>query len=49
MILLYLDPGTGTVIIQIIIAGLASLVVYFKQLRIFLFDFIRRIFKKKRD
>ena len=49
MILLYLDPGTGTVIIQIIVAGLASLIVYFKQLRIVMTNIYRRIFKKNRD
>ncbi len=49
MILLYLDPGTGTVIIQIIIASLATLVLYFKHLRIFLFNIFKKIFKKKRD
>jgi hypothetical protein len=41
--LLYIDPGTGMIIIQLIVAGFASLLVFFKKIR----ESIKDIFKKK--
>ena len=38
----YLEPGTASIIIQFIIAGLGAIIVYFKNLR----DKIKKIFKK---
>jgi hypothetical protein len=49
MILLYLDPGAGTVIVQIVVASIASVVVYYKQLRTVISNIFRGRFKKKRD
>ena len=43
MILNYIDPGTGMVLIQLIVAGFASVIAFSKKLR----DKVRNIFKKK--
>ncbi len=43
MPLLYIDPGTGMIIIQLIVAGLASVLVFFKKIR----DKVKKIFKRK--
>ena len=40
---LYIDPGTGMVLIQLIVAGFASVLVFFKNFR----DKIKNFFKKK--
>ncbi len=49
MIILYIDPGSANVIIQLIIAGVASTVAYSKQLRTVIFGFLKGIFKKKAE
>jgi hypothetical protein len=49
MILVYIDLGTGNVIIQLVVAGIASTVAYSKQLRTFLVGYLQDKFKKKRD
>ena len=49
MILLYIDPGSANVIVQLIIAGVASTLAYSKQLRTVIFGFMKGIFKKKSD
>jgi len=43
MYLLYIDPGTGMIIIQMIIAGFAGLMVFFKNFR----EKIKNLFRKK--
>tara|TARA_B100001057_G_C22825862_1_gene941392 strand:+ start:676 stop:825 length:150 start_codon:yes stop_codon:yes gene_type:complete len=40
---LYIDPGTGMVIIQLLVAGFASLLVFFKNVR----EKIKKLFNKK--
>ena len=40
---LYIDPGTGMIIIQLIVAGITSVLVFFKNFR----DKIKKIFRKK--
>ena len=40
---LYIDPGTGMIIIQLVVAGFASLLVFFKNVR----EKIKNLFKKK--
>tara|TARA_B100001059_G_C17302964_1_gene318273 strand:+ start:191 stop:319 length:129 start_codon:yes stop_codon:yes gene_type:complete len=39
----YIDPGTGMILIQLIVAGLASVLVFFKNIRKKIID----LFKKK--
>jgi hypothetical protein len=43
MTLLYIDPGTGMIIVQLIIAVFASLVAFSKKIR----DKIKSFFKRK--
>ena len=42
MFLLYIDPGTGMILIQLIIAGFASVLVFFKNFRKKIKDLFRR-------
>jgi hypothetical protein len=41
----YLDPGSGSFIFQIMIAGLAVLIFYFSKIR----QFVLWLFQKKKD
>lgn len=43
----YLDPGTGSMILQAIVAGLVSVAVGFSALRIKIKTFFRSVFKGK--
>ena len=40
--LLYIDPGTGMILIQLIVAGLAGIMVFFKKIK----SKIKEFFKK---
>ena len=40
--LLYIDPGTGMILIQLIVAGLAGVMVFFKKIK----SKIKKVFKK---
>lgn len=43
IIFLYIDPGTGMILIQLIVAAAASVLVFFKKIR----NKITSFFKKK--
>ena len=43
MILLYIDPGTGMIIIQLIVAGIAAVITFSKKVK----DKIKNFFKRK--
>lgn len=43
MQLLYIDPGSSSMLIQIIAAAVASIMIFFRQIRLF----IKNIFTKK--
>ena len=43
MQILYIDPGTGMILIQLIVAGFASAIVFFKNFR----QKIKDLFRKK--
>jgi len=43
MYILYIDPGTGMILIQLIVAGFASALVFLKNFR----QKIKDLFKKK--
>lgn len=51
MILLYLDPGAGSLLIQVLIAGAISLMMFFKNIKLVISNFFNKIFKwnKKND
>ena len=44
--LLYIDPGSGSIFIQMIIAGLASTLVFWSRIKNSFIIFIKRLFKK---
>ena len=44
----YLDPATGSIIVQYIVAGLASCMVFMKNLRVKFKYFFNKIIKSKR-
>ena len=41
-ILLYLDPGSGSILAQIIIGGLLSLIMFFKNFKSIVMNFFRK-------
>ena len=43
----YLDPGTGSFLLQAIIAAGITIGIYFKNLKTFLISFFNKIKKKK--
>jgi len=43
MILFYIDPGTGMIIIQLIVAAFASVLIFFKSIK----QKIKNFFKRK--
>jgi hypothetical protein len=49
MILLYIDPGTGSFLIQVLIAGAVSVLMFFKNLKLVLINFLNKIFKSKKN
>jgi hypothetical protein len=50
MLTLYIDPGSGSLVIQILIAGAISVLMLFKNVKIFLNNFFNKLFKRdKKD
>jgi len=47
-ILLYLDPGTGSLIVQALIAGFLALAFYFKMAKNAVTDWLLGLFGKKK-
>ena len=48
----YIDPGTGSLLIQALIAGAISTLMFFKNIKMFVYHFFQNIaskFKKKND
>tara|TARA_B100000767_G_scaffold34918_1_gene29705 strand:- start:1296 stop:1496 length:201 start_codon:yes stop_codon:yes gene_type:complete len=44
----YLDPGTGSIILQALIASIAAIGVFFSQLKMKFLEFKIKLFKKKK-
>ena len=44
----YLDPGTGSIILQALIASFATIAVFFSQLKIKFLEFKKKHFKNKK-
>jgi len=49
MILLYLDPVTGSLLIQGIIAAVSGILLFFKQIKQIVKNFYNRFFAKKQE
>ncbi len=46
-ILLYLDPGTGSLLIQFLIAAVLWIILFFKQMKLRIKYLFYRLFRKK--
>lgn len=49
MNLLYIDPGSGSYLIQAIIAGALGVLFFFKNIALYVRHFFSRIFGKKQE
>jgi len=45
----YIDPGTGSYIVQALIAGMLGILYFFKNIRLYLLSFFSRLFGKGND
>jgi len=44
--LLYIDPGTGTLLFQMLIAGFVTLIAFSRKVKLFIVNFFSHFFKK---
>jgi hypothetical protein len=44
--LLYIDPGSGSYLVQVIVAGVLGVVFFFKTVKAYIFHFFRRLFHR---
>ena len=49
MHLVYVDPGSGSYLIQAIVAGITGFLFFFKNIRMYVRDKFNRIFRKKQS
>lgn len=47
--ILYIDPGGGSMLVQLLIASALGVMYFFKNVRMYIKAFFSRIFRKKRD
>lgn len=47
--LLYLDPGSGSYLVQVLIGALLGIIMFFKNIKLFLLSLFRRTPKKTKD
>jgi hypothetical protein len=48
MIPLYIDPGAGSLLIQVLIAGAVSVFMFFKNIKLVVSSFFNKIFKSNK-
>lgn len=46
-LLLYIDPGSGSYLVQVIAAAVTGFLFFFKNIRLYLRDKFGRLFRKK--
>lgn len=46
-LLIYIDPGSGSYLIQAIVAAVTGVLFFFKNIRMYFKDLFYRIFRKK--
>ncbi|HNR16555.1 MAG: hypothetical protein JNK27_11570 [Chitinophagaceae bacterium] len=49
MSLLYIDPGSGSYLVQVIIGAILGIVMFFKNIKLFILSLFRRSPKKQQD
>jgi len=47
--LIYIDPGSGSYLVQVIIGALLGVVMFFKNIKMYLLSFFKRSPKKQKD
>lgn len=47
--LLYVDPGSGSYLIQALVAAVTGFVFFFKNIRMYVRDKFQRLFRKKQS
>jgi hypothetical protein len=47
--LIYIDPGSGSYLVQVIIGALVGVVMFFKNIKMYLLSLFRRTPKKQKD
>lgn len=47
MHLIYIDPGSGSYLVQALVAAVTGFLFFFKNIRMFLRDKFQRLFRKK--
>jgi len=47
--LLYVDPGSGSYLIQALVAAVTGFLFFFKNIRMYLRDKFQRLFRKKQS
>ncbi len=45
--LIYVDPGSGSYLVQAVVAGVTGAIFFFKNVRLYVRDKFQRIFRKK--
>lgn len=45
--LLYVDPGSGSYLIQVLVAAATGILFFFKNIRLYIRDKFSRLFRKK--
>lgn len=48
-LLLYVDPGSGSYLIQAIVAAVTGFLFFFKNIRMYIRDKFHRLFRKKQS
>lgn len=49
LVLLYVDPGSGSYLVQVIIAAAMGIVFFFKNIKLYILSFFRRFSRKHKD
>ncbi|HRO70336.1 MAG TPA: hypothetical protein PK951_08150 [Chitinophagaceae bacterium] len=47
--LLYIDPGSGSYLVQVIAAALLGVAFFFRNIKLYIQAFFSRLFKKQKD
>ncbi|HRX94774.1 MAG TPA: hypothetical protein P5158_11675 [Chitinophagaceae bacterium] len=47
--LLYIDPGSGSYLVQVLIGAALGVIMFFKNIKIFIISFFRKSPKKQND
>ena len=47
--LLYIDPGSGSFLVQALIGAVLGVVMFFKTIKMYISSFFKRLFKKRNE